>query len=270
MNLNLTPEINVEELVQAVKATQFDYFKPIESPDPLLVFWSEGKKYPVGGRGMIGGLIGPEKAGKTFVASKIIESHLTNGSERLNFETRMSGNIMLFDTEQSAFFFDYNQRRIHKSAGLTGNTSKYSAYLLRRWSPMERVLAMEHIIYNTPGIDTVFIDGIVDMLDDYNDLKQSEAAMGAMMRWSFDLNIMLLGVLHVNKGDGKIRGHIGSAFKNKCDFLIKVEQPKRNQYEISNPTGRFLTFPTMKFDRDENTENGDAIYENGKVKSNFV
>jgi hypothetical protein len=268
--MTLEQQAQQDALLAAVRATKFDYSKPVAHPEPLLSFWSEGKRYPVGGKGMIGGIIGPEKAGKSFIVSKLAESHLTAGSERLNFELKLSGNMMFLDTEQSAFFYDATQRRIHNQAGVKMNVDKYSAYHLRRWSPTERMSAIERLVYETQNLECVIIDGAIDLLDDYNDLKQSDAVMSALMRWSYDLNIMLLGILHVNKGDGKIRGHLGSSWKNKADFLLRVEQPKRNEYEISNPTGRFVTFPTMTFSRDEWSENGDAIYENGKIKSNFV
>lgn len=266
----MTPEQQAQEesLLAAVRATKFDYNKPVEFPEPLLSFWSEGKRYPVGGKGMLGGIIGPEKAGKSYVVSKLAESHLTAGSERLNFELRLTGNMMFLDTEQSAFFYDATQRRIHNESHVKTNVEKYSAYHLRRWSPVERLLAIEKLVYETPNLECVILDGAVDLLDDYNDLKQSDAVMNTLMRWSYDLNLMLLGILHVNKGDGKIRGHLGSAWKNKADFIVRVEQPKRNEYEISNPTGRYITFPSMTFSRNEET--GEAEYLKGTKKSSFL
>lgn len=266
--IELTPEqIRIKALVEEVKSTEFDYTKKVEFPDPCLNFYSDGKKYPVGGRGMIGGFIGEEKSGKSFMAAALAESHLGGGTERLNFELNLDGTLIWFDTEQSAYFFDLVQRRTYDMAGIKGNVPHYKAYHLRKWVPSDRVLAMEEILYTTPNLAGVVIDGIVDMLDDYNDLKQAMNVLGILMRWSYDLNILLLGLLHVNKGDGKIRGHIGTEFKNKCDFLIKTKQPKRNQYELTNPTGRFKTFPDMAFNRDE--DSGKAIYTNGKKYTPF-
>lgn len=264
---NLEELTRVEALIQEVRDSKFDYSKIVEFPTPILNFYSGGRKYPVGGRGMIGGITGEDKSGKSFVVGEITDSFLLDGAPRLNFELLTDGNMVFFDTEQSAYFFDATQRRIHNNARIRGNSSRYDAYHLRKWKPMERILAMQEIMYTTPNLHVVVIDGIVDMLADYNNLEQAMGVMELLMRWSYDLNVLLFGILHVNKGDGKLRGHLGSEYKNKCDFIIKAAQAKRNEFSISNPTGRFLTFPEMQYSRNEDT--GEAIYDNEKDKFIF-
>ena len=58
-----------------------------------------------------------------------------------------------------------------------------------------------------------------------------------------------MGVLHANKGDGKIRGHLGSEIKNKFDFVFNIAQREKNNYLLSHPTGRFPTIPDLGFSR---------------------
>ena len=210
-------------------------------PKPLLKFIGPADRH-IGGRGMIGIFTGHEKSGKSFVASCIAASGLKGGREVLNFSLDLDGGKMLwFDTEQSGFFFHKTQERIHRMAGQPGNTGYYDAFHLRKMSAAERLEVVEHFIYNTPALSVVMIDGFVDLMKDYNDLEAVQEYVGRLMKWSDERQVLIMGVLHVNKGDGKIRGHIGSELKNKCDFIINTAR-EESQFTISNPTSRYLLF----------------------------
>lgn len=239
------------ELIQKVESTRYDVHARIIEQKALLTYQGE-RDYHVAGRGMIGVFTGHEKSGKSFVASCIAASGIAGGREVLNFSFDLDGGKMLwFDTEQSEYFFHKTQARIHRIAGIEDNTLRYSAYHLRRFSAAERLEIIEHYVYNTPGLSVLFIDGFVDLAQDYNDLKEVQALTGRLMKWSDEKKVLIMGVLHVNKGDGKIRGHFGSELKNKCDFIIHTTQQEAGRYQLSNPTARYAGFPSLDFSRDE-------------------
>lgn len=250
------------DLIARAGATRFDIFKKVEEIKPLLVFNSD-KRYPVAGRGMLGVFIGHEKSGKSFVLSCIEAAGIGGKNEILNFSLDLDGGCMLhFDTEQSAYFYDLTQRRIHRLATVAGNARNYAAYHLRQFQPMERMEIIEHFIYNTPGLSIVIIDGYVDLTDDYNNLEKTQAFVNRLLKWTDERKVLILGVLHVNKGDGKVRGHLGSELKNKCDFIVSVTQYESGKYNLKNPTGRFPNFPDMEFTRDSE---GLPIYDQGQI-----
>ena len=254
-----TAEVKAElpDLIKQAALSRFDMdARPVE-PKPLLRFIGQ-KDYNIAGRGMIGVFTGHEKSGKSFVASCIAASGLKMGGEVLNFSLDLDGGKMLwFDTEQSGYFFHKTQERIHRMAGASGNVPQYDAYHLRKMTALQRVEVVEHFIYNTPGVSVVVIDGFVDLVTDYNDLKSVQEYVGRLMRWSDEKQVLILGVLHVNKGDGKIRGHIGSELKNKCDFIVNTVR-EENLFTVSNPTSRYLSFKDCEFTRDQN---GMPVYE---------
>jgi hypothetical protein len=68
--------------------------------------------------------------------------------------------------------------------------------------------------------------------------------------------------LQLRLGGGKIRGHLGSELKNKCDFILNVSQPEDNQYIVMNPASRYRRLPSMEFTR---AQNGDPIYDMAQV-----
>lgn len=256
-------------MLERVQSTKFDYNQPIPNIDPVLTYWSNGRMYPVASKGMMGVFAGDEKSGKTYVASKIASSFIAKRGfkEYLNFELKAPGKFLWFDTEQDKTFFAITQKRIHDEAFKQGNIPNYEAYLLRDLNTKERMKAIEEVIFSTSDVDVVMIDGIVDLLLNYNDLEEVTEVRDTIMKWTAQRDFLLLTVLHLNKGDGKLRGHIGSEIKNKFNFVIKVEQPTRLCYKVSNPTGRYLTFPSMEFKRNEDT--GEAEYLDGSKKLDF-
>lgn len=238
-------------LIEKVEGTRFDVSTRIIEKKALLSYVGD-KMYPVAGRGMIGVFTGHEKSGKSFVASCIAASAIAGGQERLNFSLDLDGGKMLwFDTEQSGYFYHKTQARAHRIAGVEHNVRHYHAYHLRPLSPTERIEVIEYYIYNTPGLSVVMIDGFVDLAKDYNDLTEVQELVGRLMRWSDEKQVLILGVLHVNKGDGKIRGHFGSELKNKCDVIIHAQQGEPNNYQVTNPTSRYAAFPSLAFSRDD-------------------
>ena len=245
-------------LIERANATKFDYFQKDTYIKPLLTFRDSGKDYPVAGRGMLGLFSGHEKSGKSFVLSHIESCGIGGLDEMLNFNLDLDGgSILHFDTEQSLYFYQKTQRRILTGAKIGGNSKQYNAFHLRRFSPMERVEIIEHYISTIPNISVLVIDGFVDLVVDYNSIEKVNAVMQRLLQWSDQYNILILGVLHLNKGDGKLRGHIGTEMKNKFDFIITVNQYEHGSYRVSNPTSRFAPFPEFEFKRGES---GDAEY----------
>lgn len=244
----------VLSLIDQVEKTKFDYLAPLPKADVCL--WhvrntADGAKlFPLAGFGMIGCFTGHEKAGKSFLMSKMVSSHLASGFDVFTFRLNLRGRkALFFDTEQSRFFYAVTQRRIHDDGATKGNTDRYQAYHLRSFPAKDRMAILEHYVKNTPDVGAVFIDGFVDLTEDYNNLQESQQIVGKLMEWSDKKNMLIIGNLHLNKGDGKIRGHLGSEVKNKAEFVISSTKEEQGRYSCSNPTGRFAEFPSFEWYR---------------------
>jgi hypothetical protein len=253
----------VDKLFLSMMNTKFDVTAEIEEQAPILKFYQGSEEYPLAGRGMIGVLTGHEKSGKSFVLGNICASGVDYSNPYLNYSLDLQGgNMVYFDTEQSETFYKLSQRRIHRWAGEMRNLERYSAFALRRFAPAERLKLIEQYIYSNSALTCVVIDGFVDLLTDYNNLGEVQTLIGHLLRWSDEMKVLVLGVLHLNKGDGKIRGHLGSELKNKCDFILNVSQPEDNQYIIMNPSSRYRRLPSMEFTRGQS---GDPIYDRANI-----
>lgn len=247
----LADVMDADPLLRKALETRFDYHADVKEVPAVLTVDRNGREYKLGALGQIGIFSGHEKSGKSFVLECIAASAIGGGHPKIGFSLALGEKkVIWFDTEQSAYFYQLNQRRLHQLAGVHSNTPFYDAYHLRRFNAGERLEIIEKILHSQDDIGAVIIDGFVDLMLDYNSLEETQLLMSRLMRWTDELNILLMGVLHLNKGDGKLRGHLGSELKNKCDFQITVVKEEQS-YTISNPTNRYMTFPAYTFTRDE-------------------
>lgn len=260
----IAPKVDVSELLKRAAATTFDFHAPLPNEEAILNLHVYSKNRKVGGFGQIGVFVGHEKSGKSFLISCIIASSF--GQDILGFSLDMKGRkIADFDTEQPQYFYALNKKRMTIMAGLNTNAPNYIAQNLRPFSPEQRIAIVEEYLQLNKDIGLLILDGIVQFLKDYNNLEESQAMMARLMRWAEDYNILILVVIHLNKGDGKIRGHLGSELKNQCDFLIAVTKTGEKEYEVSNPASRYGEFPMFQFQRDDE---GYPIWE-GQASSSF-
>jgi hypothetical protein len=72
--------------------------------------------------------------------------------------------------------------------------------------------------------DLVFIDGIRDLLLDFNNITESTELVNLLMRLSSVYNCHVCTVLHENKGNNDLRRHAGTELQNKCETVISVEK----------------------------------------------
>lgn len=245
------------DLEAELSTRKFDYFKKYQQDKPIMSIRQNGRLHPIAGRGMIGIFIGHEKSGKSFLLS-CIEAAAVGGKRILDFELDLEGGKLLhFDNEQSEYFFDATQRRILKMAGVLYNPDNYHGYHLRPYTPAQRIELIETALKKHENVSVLVIDGFVDLVYNYNDLKESQAVVQKLMTWSDQYKCLILGVLHLNKGDGKIRGHIGSEGKNKADFIIKATKSEGGLYTVENTIGRYGEFTNIEFSRGEN---GELVY----------
>lgn len=141
--------------------------------------------------------------------------------------------ILYFDTEQSQFHAQRTIKRICKQVGVD-QPSNLMAYGLRPLSPKERLQFIEYKTNNTPGLALVVIDGIADLLSGgINDEIEAIDILTKLMKWTEEINIHVLTVLHMNKGDFNARGVIGSYLMQKAESTISINKnPKDRNISI--------------------------------------
>lgn len=156
--------------------------------------------------------------------------------------------VLLFDTEQSPYHATRTVKRICVMAGIAA-PENLIAYGLRPLTPAERLEAIEEKIYNTPGLGVVVIDGIRDLLTlGINDEAEATSLTSKFLKWTADLGITMILVLHQNKTDLNARGHIGTEILNKAETTISIaKDDKTGLFVVSCDYSRDISFEDFAF-----------------------
>jgi hypothetical protein len=183
--------------------------------------------------GNISMIKGEEKARKSWLKSLLLGCCFDGNS--INYSSDIKGHnlrdkyIIDLDTEQDAYYSRLGADRICKMYGTPQNPvipDNYIAINLREHNAKIRRdylkwLFMESEYRNKLGI--VSIDGYVDMLDNFNDLVESTEFTQSLMKYSTLSKAHITGVLHLNPGQDKARGHLGTILQQKCETVVIIK-----------------------------------------------
>jgi hypothetical protein len=188
----------------------------------------------IGTLGNISLFIGKAKQGKTFAVSMALAA--ANKGDWLMNKIKISlpenkRTVILFDTEQSR----YHVQRVVKRIGKLSEQQEPEnliTYGLRGYNAGECFELVEYAIYNTENLGFIVIDGIRDLVTSINDEDQASFISSKLLKWSQDLNIHIINVLHTNKQDNNARGHLGTELTNKSESVLSIGKDPENKEQI--------------------------------------
>ena len=211
----------------------------------------------IGTLGNFSASTGKAKSKKTFNVAAIVGASLVNGKV-LGYTAEFPDDkrtILYFDTEQSPYHCQKVMERALRLAKLPTDTHpenlKFAA--LRQLTPSLRFEVIEQAIINTPGVGLVIIDGVRDLMYDINCAKESTDLIGKLMEWTDKIQIHIHTVLHLNKSDDNVRGHVGTELNNKAETVLQVSKSTTDSEvtEVSASCIRSMDFPPFAFSVDE-------------------
>lgn len=220
-------------------------------PEPSYLVEGEG----IGSipRGDIIALKAKSKNGKTFLASIFAATIL--GASWGQLRGREGGcKVTYVDTEQNTPNVARVGRRIHQLCGwsLNQKNQRLTIFALRQMEMAKRLPFIEKKVEeNTP--DCLIIDGIADLISDFNDISTSNAIIGNLMQLSAKKNMAIIFVLHTNKGkdDSNMKGHLGTLAVQKCSDVFAVEKVGEI-FNVKETECRNLPLRDFSFSLDEN------------------
>ena len=83
---------------------------------------------------------------------------------------------------------------------------------------------IDYALRQKKGYGLVIIDGIRDLMLDINSTGESVEVINKMMEWSSKYDLHIHCVLHLNKGDNNVRGHIGTEMSNKAETVLVISK----------------------------------------------
>ena len=176
-------------------------------------------------------IIGKAKSKKTFLLTSVIAAAVSGNEFLGNISGALpeeKNRVILFDTEQSRWHVLKVLKRICEQTGIA-EPENVDVYSLRKFNYKERGEMIEKIIYDTPKLGFVAIDGIRDLVTSINDEEQATIISTKLLKWTEELNIHIVTVLHQNKGDNNARGHLGTEMINKAETVLSVTPSKQHE-----------------------------------------
>ena len=205
---------------------------------------------PFSALGGIQALTGQKKNGKTFVIAMLMATCLAPDSPRVH--DNLPGltvpqrtldhlghlpKVLWVDTEMEKLNSAKVLRRVHWLIGQDMNEphERFHVLWLRTIEAstiepaFEKRKKLIKLAIETLAPDIVFIDGVRDIIGDFNDNAQSSALVQELMALAEKRGICIWNVLHMNPRPGnddesKMRGHLGTELGNKVtDTLASVK-----------------------------------------------
>ena len=175
-------------------------------------------------RGDIIAVKAKSKHGKTFLCS--IFAAVAMGAEwgSLN-AVEKDCKVMFVDTEQNEKNVARVARRIHALVNIDihKNSGRLLCYALRKMDMNKRwQFIQDRVSEERP--DLLIIDGIADLIADFNNIGESQEIIGKLMATSTEFNLSIIFVLHTNKSkdDSNMKGHLGTMAVQKCSDVFEV------------------------------------------------
>ena len=223
-------------------------------PEPYYMLEFNG--VPFSTIGGIQALSGQKKNGKTFVIAQLIAAILGGDTERtrrylpgLKVPERTleylghQPRVLWVDTEMEKLNSAKVLRRVHWLCdwqmdepndrfhvlwlrGVTDVKDSEGKVAERAYAKRYRLIRMAIEMLHP---DAVFIDGIRDIIGDFNDNKESAQLVGELMALAEQQGICIWNTLHMNPRPGnddesKMRGHLGTELGNKItDTLVSIK-----------------------------------------------
>lgn len=202
------------------------------------------------------GIKGRAKMGKSQFEYLLIAVMLA-GLSRGNIKPLQANyKILLFDTEQSQASLKKCCQRALRYANLPTdkNDVRFIPFFMRPLSIDERKQAIENAVREERP-DIIFIDGVRDLLQDFNSLEQSGNLIQWLLRLTAEYGCTIVSVLHQNKAkdDGNMRGHLGTELLNKLTDCFEVSK-KDGKFTVSCTDSRNIQCPDISFSIDANGE----------------
>ena len=209
-------------------------------------------------------ILGYPKAGKsTYIAALIASAFVPYDvfSMKLHLPTDRK-RLCYFDTESSDYDFFRQINKIKGFCELNNLPDWFNAYQVREDGSGIIRRMIETYLEANHDCSVIIIDGLLDLLVNYNDEKESSLLTKWLKKITKIYNVLLVTVLHQSKSNLSTTGHIGSASDRFAQSTLDiVKEKEKNAYVLSS---RF-----MRSDSDFNPVtliNFNGIFQQGETE----
>ncbi len=235
-----------------------------EYPDPEYLIEIGG--VPTIPKGNVVALSAKWKNGKTFFCDVLTAIFLGCDQFAGCRSLKETGKVLFYDTEQ-AKSDTYRIRKTIDAMVPENRQGDYDVFCLRsvdidKGEDSDEMTRFEiiqsGIVHEHP--DLVIIDGIADLIYNYNDVYESQDVVNKLAAIANDNNCAIVVVMHQNKGrmDKNMKGHLGTMLYQKCSDVFNIEKHD-TIFEVSHANSRHRQCNGLVFKLDANAVPMDAV-----------
>lgn len=197
-------------------------YEPVEEHKILTI---QEKVVGTAGNFMI--LSGLPKAGKsTFLHAIISSSFMANKNiYGISLQPDKRQCIGYFDTESAEYDFYRNIKRIRTFCNMYSLPSTFNMFTTRE-DNCETNKALVEAYIKTGIASVVIIDGLLDLIVNYNDEAESRRLIDWLKRITSQNKVLIIGVIHTGKKDNHTLGHFGSMADRYAQSVLEVVKEK--------------------------------------------
>lgn len=202
----------------------------------------------------IHGIKAKQKQGKTTILKVILAAILLGKMFRLK-SCLENPKIFWLDTEQQPSDVKQILMDVGKMTGMTGNEIDEHVNLYQLRSRTYKTLLRElKVNVKAHRPDAVFIDGVVEFVQSFNDEIMSHDLIKELKILANDCNCAIINVLHENKSsdDENMRGHLGSMLSQAASTVIQCVKSDNGTITAKNSEARHAPMPdwSVRYDDD--------------------
>lgn len=243
--------INIEQIPihaeNAENGPQVPYLD-IEGEDvPIEYLFTLDDKHGLIARANLQTLRGAPKTGKSAAGLALITAALKG--EFIGIKAnREKLAVLWIDTEQDKNTLRQKARAVLEMAELDAQPEALKVVTLRGYGSPADALAVTLQAIEENTADFVFLDGVVDLCQAFNDEEESREVVRKLESHAEKYGSAILGLIHTNKKDDEARGHLGAIMQQKSAEIYQVNKKEGESIaNVTQPFSRFAPVPGFSF-----------------------
>ena len=214
---------------------------------PIDFLFTQGGKYGIIARANLHTLQGTKKAGKSAAGLALIVAALKGQFIGIT-ASRQDLGVLWIDTEQDKNTLRKKAKAVLSMAGLDTPPDRLKIVTLRGYGGPADALAATLQAIEENAADFVFLDGVVDLCQAFNDEEKSRDVVRQLEARAEKYGAAILGLIHVNKKDNEARGHLGAIMVQKSAEIYQVDKVELSDTaKVTQPFSRFAPVPPFSF-----------------------
>jgi hypothetical protein len=208
------------------------YKRGYDPPQEQILFTIQGQNIgSIQNYCIISGL--PKSGKSTFTTSIVASAFHTYDIFDMKLQTLPKRpKILYIDTESSEFDFYKHMARIKNVGNIDELPSFFDSFCLRKESPETIKLMIKAYLENTPECSIIILDGLLDIVMNYNDEVECRKVVNWIKEITTVNNLLLIGILHTGKNEGKTLGHLGSNTDRWAQSTLSVRKEENGTFVL--------------------------------------